>query len=96
VTKRARFLNVQGSSYALRSYLGPGHPRRWRAPGCPTTHDLLPRHEIIHQEDAGSGRRKLDDIAYWVARVTNCNNKYGIGVHGAPPGRSPSGRQPCE
>jgi hypothetical protein len=74
-------LNVQGSSYALRSFGGLASPRRWVEPGSPTTRDLLAHHQIVHQEDAGSDRRNLNDTPYWLARVVECNNRYRISTH---------------
>ena len=71
-------LNIQGSSYALRSFYGPESPRKLFQPDCTTTRDLLARHPIVHQVDAESDRVNLNDAVYWRARVVACNNRYKI------------------
>jgi len=73
-------LSTKGDSYALRSFGGARPRSRWVERDFMTTTALLAHHPIEHEVNVASERENLEsELAYWAARVTELNSKYGIG-----------------
>lgn len=87
-------LNIQGSSYRLRSFGGSCGVRCWVDRRAKTTEDLLSRYQFAHRINAAGERQSLDSKRqYWADRIAKLNRQYGI-----RPGTSSDGgpRRPRE
>ncbi len=76
-------LNIQGSSYRLRSFVGSRGVRCWVDRGATTTEDLLARYRFAQEIDVASEKESLGSKRqYWVDRITELNRQHGIGPRG--------------
>ncbi len=72
-------LNIRGSSYRLRSFVGSGGMRCWVDRGAKTTEELLSRYRFAHEIDVASEIESLvSRRQYWADRISELNRQHGI------------------
>ena len=72
-------LNIQGSSYRLRSFVGSRGMSCWVDRRARTTEDLLSRYRFAREIDVASEKENLDaKRQYWVERITELNRQHRI------------------